>query len=125
MVLGRRGRSNRYSVSYPRNQPHPRLPITGHFLAFHYREDKAHDLARQKFQRDTCNLFLKWNEDSRAQEIAASSGSNADKIEALGHIMFGDEWDESLPQYDVADVATPAEGIAQPATAEEESGRGI
>lgn len=61
------------------------------------RDDAAHELARQKFQRDTCELFLKWNEDVRAQEIAAAPSDNAAKIEALGRIMFGEGWRDPMP----------------------------
>lgn len=49
-------------------------------------------LARQKFQRDTCDLFIKWSADQRARDIAAAPTSNTDKIEALGKLMFGEEW---------------------------------
>lgn len=45
-----------------------------------------------RFQRDTCELFVKWFEDKRAQSVAAGSTSNADKIEALGQLMFKDTW---------------------------------
>lgn len=54
------------------------------------REDTK--LNRQKFQRETCELFLKWFADKEAKAIASSSASNADKIEALGKKMFGEEW---------------------------------
>lgn len=50
-------------------------------------------LARQKFQRETAELFLKWHSNQRATEIASSSLSNADKIETLGKQMFGDLWE--------------------------------
>jgi hypothetical protein len=50
------------------------------------------ELNRQKFQRDTCELFLKWFEDKRAKEVLASSASNSDKIEQLGQLMFGEDW---------------------------------
>lgn len=50
------------------------------------------ELARQRFQRDTCELFLKWAEDRRAQEIAASGGTHAERIERLGQLMFGEGW---------------------------------
>lgn len=49
-------------------------------------------LARQKFQRETCELFLRWSEDQRAREIAAGSTTNAEKIERLGQLMFGEDW---------------------------------
>lgn len=54
---------------------------------------EALGLQRQKFQRDTCELFLQWSEDQRAKEIASKAGAtNAEKIEALGQLMFGDSW---------------------------------
>lgn len=49
-------------------------------------------LDRQKFQRETAELFLKWSEDKRAKEITAGTGTNADKIERLGQLMFGEGW---------------------------------
>jgi hypothetical protein len=51
-------------------------------------------LSAEKFRRETCELFLKWSEDNRAREIAAGGSSNADKIEALGRLMFAETWDE-------------------------------
>lgn len=51
----------------------------------------ALDTAR--YQRETCGLFLQWSEDKRAREIAAGTGSQAEKIEALGRAMFGDTWE--------------------------------
>ncbi len=50
------------------------------------------ELARQKFQRDTCELFLKWAEDERAKSIAGSGATNSEKIEQLGRLMFGEGW---------------------------------
>lgn len=53
------------------------------------------ELERQKFQRETAELFLKFAEDKKAREIAASAGlSQNEKIEQLGQIMFGDLWSE-------------------------------
>ena len=46
----------------------------------------------QKFQRETCSLFLKWAEDQRAQEIAQGSAPNSEKIDKLGALMFGEDW---------------------------------
>lgn len=63
------------------------------------------DLARQrlqldlaKFQRSTCELFLKWHADHRAREIADSKGQQSVKIEDLRQLMFGptDEHDEQV-----------------------------
>lgn len=52
-------------------------------------------LAEKKYQRDTCKLFLKWFADEQAKQIAMGSGTNAEKIEALGRAMFGDDWDDA------------------------------
>ncbi len=51
-------------------------------------------LEKQKFQRQTCELYLKWSGDQRVKEIATGGGTNAEKIEALGQMMFGEEWSE-------------------------------
>lgn len=51
------------------------------------------ELARQKFRRETAELFLKWQADQRAREIASSSSTNAEKIERLGELMFGEDWE--------------------------------
>lgn len=55
------------------------------------KKDQLH-LDRQKFQRETAELFVKWHADKEAQEILRSTGSNTEKIERLGQIMFGDDW---------------------------------
>lgn len=49
-------------------------------------------LERQKFQRETCELFLKWHEDKQAQEVLRGNTSNTEKIEQLGKLMFGEDW---------------------------------
>jgi hypothetical protein len=49
-------------------------------------------LAREKYQRETCELFLKWHAEQNALDVANSDTSNADKIERLGQLMFGDTW---------------------------------
>jgi hypothetical protein len=54
--------------------------------------DQALALEKEKFQRETCKLFVKWSEDQRAKSILAGSESNATKIEQLGELMFGDLW---------------------------------
>ncbi len=50
------------------------------------------ELAKQKFQRETAELFLKWAEDQQAREITASGSTHAEKIERLGQLMFGEGW---------------------------------
>ncbi|HOP99128.1 MAG TPA: hypothetical protein PLK78_17055 [Verrucomicrobiota bacterium] len=57
-------------------------------------------LQREKFRRETCELFLKWWEDKQAREIAASSDSFADKIRRLDQLMFPDDWAEARPAND-------------------------
>lgn len=47
-------------------------------------------LSQQKFQRETCELFLKWYKSQRALEIANSSVGNAEKIEQLRQTFFAD-----------------------------------
>ncbi len=59
--------------------------------------ETALNLAEQKFRWDTCERFLKWYEDRRAQEVAESNGDNTAKIEALGRIMFGENWRGPVP----------------------------
>lgn len=51
-------------------------------------------LDNKKFMRETCALYLKWHDDQRAKEIAASSGTNSEKIERLGQTMFGEDWED-------------------------------
>lgn len=50
------------------------------------------DLDRAKYQRDTCELFLKWYADKAASDIASGSGDRTEKIEALGKLIFGEDW---------------------------------
>lgn len=40
-------------------------------------------LDKDRFRRQTCELFLKWYNDQQALTIAAGPGTNADKIQAL------------------------------------------
>lgn len=56
------------------------------------KDRKALALDEQRFRRETCELFLKWAEDQRARDIAASPVSNADKIDQLAKLMFGEDW---------------------------------
>ncbi len=51
-------------------------------------------LDRQKFQRTTCELFLKWYEDEKAKNVVEDKTINNDaKTEALGRLMFGKLWE--------------------------------
>lgn len=50
-------------------------------------------LARDKFQRDTCELFLKWYADKRAKDIAGAKGvGTTEKVDRLGELIFGEDW---------------------------------
>lgn len=59
-------------------------------------EQKAQELAldRQRFQRETVELFIRWSADEEARKLAASNVSNSDKTERLGQKLFGDLWKE-------------------------------
>lgn len=50
------------------------------------------ELAKQKFQRDTCAAFLKWFNDKRAAEIVTGGGDKAAQIDALGQLIFQEDW---------------------------------
>lgn len=56
------------------------------------RQREALVLEKERFRRETCSLFLKWAEDRRALDIASGTAPNSQKIEALGQLMFGDDW---------------------------------
>jgi hypothetical protein len=60
-------------------------------------KDEEIALAREKFQRETCALFLKWHADQHANELANADTSNAEKIERLGQLMFGETWAPATP----------------------------
>lgn len=53
----------------------------------------ALELSRQKFQRDTVELFIKWAADKQAMELATSNAPTADKTEKLGQKIFGALWE--------------------------------
>lgn len=53
-------------------------------------QEKTLHLEEAKFQRTTAELFLKFYQDKRAQEIAEGKGTKSVKIEELRKIMFGD-----------------------------------
>jgi hypothetical protein len=53
------------------------------------RQSLALDL--QKFQRQTCELFLKWYNNQQALSIATGPGTNDDKIQALLKFMDKEE----------------------------------
>ena len=56
------------------------------------RKDRAQGLDQKRFQRETCELFLKWQADEQARAIAAGAESNTSKIERLGKLMFQNDW---------------------------------
>lgn len=49
-------------------------------------------LDRQKFQRETVELFITWAKDREAVELATSNAPSGDKMEKLGQKMFGELW---------------------------------
>lgn len=50
------------------------------------------ELDEKRYQRETCELFLKWYADRKAQEIVGGQGDNKAKLDQLGKLMFGEEW---------------------------------
>jgi hypothetical protein len=52
-------------------------------------------LDREKFHRETAELFLKFHEDQRAVEIAESKAAKTVKMDRLVQLMFGDRPDAS------------------------------
>jgi len=54
------------------------------------RKEEELKLAKDKFERETCELFLKWHKDERAKEIANSNISNETKILQLRQTFFAD-----------------------------------
>ncbi len=55
-------------------------------------EQQALDLEEKKFQRLTCELFLKWYGDKKVKDIIAGDDSNDSKTEQLGQRLFGEDW---------------------------------
>jgi len=49
-------------------------------------------LQREKFQRESCGLVIKWADDARVKAIVAATSSNEEKFEAIGQLMFGADW---------------------------------
>ena len=47
-------------------------------------------IEREKFQRDTVELFIKWVADEHAKEIALSNENKSIKMEKLLELMYGD-----------------------------------
>lgn len=53
-------------------------------------QDRSLQLAEAKFKRETAEMFLKFYEDARAKEIAASGSGKDIKTEKLVQLFFGD-----------------------------------
>lgn len=54
---------------------------------------KAQELNERRFRRETCELYLRWAANAAAERIRLSPASNHEKIEQLGRLMFGEEWE--------------------------------
>lgn len=54
--------------------------------------DQKLELERQRFQRQSAEMFLKWYADKKARDIVESRANNREKIEKLGRAMFGKAW---------------------------------
>lgn len=52
-------------------------------------KDSELELETQKFQRATCELFLKWYDNEEAKRIAASPQESNVRIEKLRELMYG------------------------------------
>lgn len=57
---------------------------------------------RQRVQRENVELFIRWHQDKRAQELLNQEMDNADRIQAMGRLVYGDLWNPEPAQ------ATPA-----------------
>jgi hypothetical protein len=58
------------------------------------RQREALGLEKNRFQRETCGLFIKWVANEEAKAVALGAGDNSAKIEQLGRMMFGEDWEE-------------------------------
>jgi hypothetical protein len=56
------------------------------------RLDQQIALEKKKFQLQTGELFIKWFEDKRAKDALGSSGSHSEKLNRIGQLMFGEDW---------------------------------
>lgn len=66
--------------------------IAGFKLKYEQKEREL-ALADKKYRRETCETFIKWQENEIARQIVAGPGTNSQKIEALGKAMFGSDWE--------------------------------
>lgn len=56
--------------------------------------EQQFSLERKKYQRQTCELFIKWFNNRKIKEIITDRSADADaKTEALGRELFGELWD--------------------------------
>jgi hypothetical protein len=55
-------------------------------------KDQELALEREKFQHTAAGIALKLLSDDRARQIESGAGSNAEKIEQLGALMFPETW---------------------------------
>lgn len=69
------------------------------------------DLDEEKFNQRTCELFLKWYEDKRVQEIAGAQVPQAVKVERLGVLLFGEEWGDQIARGEVGSAKGDEEGV--------------
>lgn len=53
-------------------------------------QEQQISLDRDRFERETCETFLKWFRDQRAREIAESTATNEEKIQLLRRTYFAD-----------------------------------
>lgn len=59
------------------------------------RDDETLKLEKAKFQRSTCELFVKWHNSQKVVSILDDATADNDhKTEALGKVLFGDLWDQ-------------------------------
>jgi hypothetical protein len=49
-------------------------------------------LKEKTWRRETCELFLEWFADARARDIAKSEEPDDGKVEKLGKLIFGEDW---------------------------------
>ena len=65
------------------------------------------DLERQKFMRQSCELFLKWHADQTATSIAAGPGTNKQKVDRLLEYMRREEQSSASS---ISPTSSPATG---------------
>ena len=83
-------------VSSPNPDPMALSQVIGAALKAGDQELKRGALAldRSRYQRETCELLGKGLAHEQAKQIALAPTSNAQKIEQLGQLMFGEGWKE-------------------------------